>query len=78
MIKKNLVNLITHWCPSNILSRNGNAKKFCLIILNQPINHVDAFNRLWNNGKIEGKLKMPNTEKLNFSINYYSNLQICC
>lgn len=74
MIKKNLISLITHWCPSNILSRDDNAKKFCLIVLNQPINHVDAFNRLWNNGKIEEKLKMSNTEKFNFSINYHSNL----
>ncbi|KAF1799097.1 thiamine pyrophosphokinase [Mucor lusitanicus] len=49
MLKKNLINLITHWCPSNILSRDGNAKKFCLIVLNQPINHVDAFHRLWSN-----------------------------
>ncbi|GAN02305.1 thiamin pyrophosphokinase 1-like isoform X1 [Mucor ambiguus] len=52
MLKKNLINLITHWCPSNILSRDGNAKKFCLIVLNQPINHVDAFHRLWTNGKV--------------------------
>ncbi|KAI8640577.1 thiamine pyrophosphokinase [Parasitella parasitica] len=48
-MKKNLTNLITHWCPSNILSRDGNTKKFCLIILNQPINHIDVFNRLWDN-----------------------------
>ncbi|EPB88389.1 thiamine pyrophosphokinase [Mucor circinelloides 1006PhL] len=49
MLTKNLINLITHWCPSNVLSRDGNAKKFCLIVLNQPIKHVDAFHRLWNN-----------------------------
>ncbi|CEP14900.1 hypothetical protein [Parasitella parasitica] len=41
--------MITHWCPSSILSGDGSTKKFCLIVLNQPINHVDAFNRLWDN-----------------------------
>ncbi|KAG2230062.1 hypothetical protein INT48_005390 [Thamnidium elegans] len=49
MLKKNLLNLVTHWCPSNILARDGKTKKFCLIILNQPITHVDSFNRLWDN-----------------------------
>jgi thiamine pyrophosphokinase len=52
MMKKNLFNIITHWCPSNILARDGKPKKFCLIVLNQPINHVDAFQRLWSNGKL--------------------------
>ncbi|KAL0138973.1 thiamine pyrophosphokinase [Mucor lusitanicus] len=65
MLKKNLINLITHWCPSNILSRDGNAKKFCLIVLNQPINHVDAFHRLWSNGKVHIN-NMSKHPKLNF------------
>lgn len=51
MSKKSLVNLITQWSPSNILAKDGKTKKFCLIVLNQPIHHADAFSRLWNNGK---------------------------
>ncbi|KAI8358411.1 thiamine pyrophosphokinase [Blakeslea trispora] len=49
--------MITHWCPSNILTRDGKTKSFCLIVLNQPIQHIDTFNHLWSNGdqKIERK-----------------------
>ncbi|OBZ84295.1 Thiamin pyrophosphokinase 1 [Choanephora cucurbitarum] len=40
---------ITHWTPSNILSTDGKTKSFCLIVLNQPIHHIDTFSHLWNN-----------------------------
>lgn len=51
MLKKNLINLITHWSPANILAKEGKPKKFCLIVLNQPITQIEYFNRLWDNGK---------------------------
>ncbi|ORY99371.1 Thiamin pyrophosphokinase [Syncephalastrum racemosum] len=41
--------IISHWCPSNILAREYKAKKFCLIILNQPIVQKETFQRLWAN-----------------------------
>ncbi|KAL1935024.1 hypothetical protein VTP01DRAFT_4164 [Rhizomucor pusillus] len=43
------MNLITHWCPSNILANDTKPKKFCLIILNQPISQKKLFDRLWSN-----------------------------
>lgn len=52
-MKKAFANLITHWCPSNILSNEGQAKKFCLIVLNQPINQVETFQRLWKNASLK-------------------------
>ncbi|KAI8051918.1 thiamine Pyrophosphokinase 1 [Gilbertella persicaria] len=48
-MNKNLAHLITHWTPSNILSKEGNANKFCLIVLNQPIHHINTFSHLWKN-----------------------------
>ncbi|KAI7854190.1 thiamine pyrophosphokinase [Circinella umbellata] len=45
----NSFKLITHWCPSNILAKNAKVKQFALIILNQPIKHLEIFNRLWAN-----------------------------
>ncbi|KAI7901834.1 thiamine pyrophosphokinase [Cokeromyces recurvatus] len=45
--------MITHWCPSSILAKDEKPKKFCLIVLNQPINHVDAFHRLWTNASLK-------------------------
>jgi thiamine pyrophosphokinase len=50
-MKENQANSITHWCPSNILNTDGNTKKFCLIVLNQPILQLETFQRLWSNGK---------------------------
>lgn len=49
-MKKSLLNLVTHWNPASVLAKEGAKSKFCLIILNQPIHHVETFNRLWNNG----------------------------
>ena len=46
----NGLKLITHWCPSNIFAKDAKVKQFALIILNQPIKHLEAFNRLWANG----------------------------
>ncbi|KAI8971619.1 thiamine pyrophosphokinase 1 [Mycotypha africana] len=40
---------IKQWYPSRILDKNGGDKKFCLIVLNQPIVHLEAFDRLWSN-----------------------------
>ncbi|KAI9498320.1 thiamine pyrophosphokinase [Zychaea mexicana] len=45
----NGLKIITHWCPSNILARDSKVKQFALIILNQPIKHLETFNRLWAN-----------------------------
>ncbi|KAI8887385.1 thiamine pyrophosphokinase 1-like protein [Backusella circina FSU 941] len=46
---KNAVNIIKHWCPSNILVKEGKIHPFCLIVLNQPIIQLDVFQRLWLN-----------------------------
>jgi thiamine pyrophosphokinase len=48
----NKLNRITHWRPANILATNVEPTPFCLIILNQPLNRLDVFRRLWNNGKL--------------------------
>ncbi|KAI9341297.1 thiamine pyrophosphokinase [Pilaira anomala] len=53
MLKKNLINLITHWSPANILAKEGKPKKFCLIVLNQPITQIEYFNRLWDNASFK-------------------------
>lgn len=55
------MNLITHWCPSNILANDTKPKKFCLIILNQPISQKKLFDRLWSNGESERKKKIDKT-----------------
>ncbi|CDS13597.1 hypothetical protein LRAMOSA05773 [Lichtheimia ramosa] len=48
----NGVKLITHWCPSNILAADFKARNYCLILLNQPIQHVERFHRLWTNASL--------------------------
>ncbi|KAI9478827.1 MAG: thiamine pyrophosphokinase [Benjaminiella poitrasii] len=45
--------LITHWYPSNILSDDQRPNKFCLIVLNQPINQLEAFHRIWSNASFK-------------------------
>ncbi|ORX49108.1 thiamin pyrophosphokinase 1-like protein [Hesseltinella vesiculosa] len=42
------MNIITHWCPGNILDPNAKPNPFCLIILDQPLTHVKLFERLWD------------------------------
>ncbi|KAI9277194.1 thiamine pyrophosphokinase [Phascolomyces articulosus] len=48
----NGLKLISHWCPSNILVKDAKVKQFALIILNQPIKHLETFNRLWANASL--------------------------
>lgn len=73
-MKKSLLNIVTSWSPASILSKEGPKSKFCLIVLNQPIQHVETFHRLWSNGK----KKNTRYKEINLILFILSCIQVCC